>query len=87
MHDLSGCNIFNPLSTEKKLLITKKLYTDILVFVLQGLKKSHKSFPKDLSSNTERLSSKVSWVDEGNYLPVNVSYQLLAGEASTQNSE
>lgn len=56
-------------------------------FVLQGLEKLHKSVPMDLSSKSERLGRKMSWVDEGNYLPLNVSYQLLAGEPSTQNSE
>ncbi|XP_041861046.1 alpha-1,3-mannosyl-glycoprotein 4-beta-N-acetylglucosaminyltransferase C-like [Melanotaenia boesemani] len=38
----------------------------------------------ELSWHGERLISKESWVERGGYLPLNVSYQLLAGAPSTQ---
>ncbi|KAI3357766.1 hypothetical protein L3Q82_015534, partial [Scortum barcoo] len=45
---------------------------------------THEPIPNELSWQAERLVSKESWVDHGDYLPLNVSYQLLAGAPSTQ---
>ncbi|XP_029012394.1 alpha-1,3-mannosyl-glycoprotein 4-beta-N-acetylglucosaminyltransferase C [Betta splendens] len=42
------------------------------------------SVPNELSWQAERLVSKESWVEQGNQLPLNVSYELLAGAPSTQ---
>lgn len=53
-------------------------------FLISGLTRSHEQIPKDLSWQAERLVSKESWVEDGNFLPLNVSYQLLAGAPSTQ---
>uniref|UniRef100_A0A3P8US03 Zgc:101663 n=1 Tax=Cynoglossus semilaevis TaxID=244447 RepID=A0A3P8US03_CYNSE len=38
----------------------------------------------DLSWETDRLVKKDSWVEQGGYLPLNVSYRLLAGAPSPQ---
>lgn len=46
--------------------------------------RSHEPSPYELSWQAERLVSKESWVEQGDYLPLNVSYQLLAGAPSTQ---
>ena len=35
----------------------------------------------------EVFVNKESWVEQGNYLRLNVSYQLLAGAPSAQQSE
>lgn len=43
--------------------------------------------PKELSWRVERLVSKESWVEQGDFLPLNVTYQLLAGAPCTQQSE
>ena len=55
--------------------------------VFQGQTKLHEPISKELTWKAERLVSKESWVEQGDYLPVNVSYQLLAGAPSTQQSE
>ncbi|KAF3859903.1 hypothetical protein F7725_000158 [Dissostichus mawsoni] len=54
----------------------------MLVFVLQG--QSQKVITNELTWSVQRLVSKESWVEQGDYLPLNVSYQLLAGAPSTQ---
>lgn len=38
--------------------------------------------PQELTWEAERLVSKESWVEQGDFLPLNVSYQLLAGAPS-----
>lgn len=43
--------------------------------------------PRELSWRVERLVSKESWVEQGDFLPLNVTYQLLAGAPSPQQSE
>ncbi|XP_040008289.1 alpha-1,3-mannosyl-glycoprotein 4-beta-N-acetylglucosaminyltransferase C-like [Xiphias gladius] len=54
-------------------------------FLIAGLTRSHQSVHlNELSWQAERLVSKESWVEQGDYLPLNVSYQLLAGAPSTQ---
>lgn len=53
-------------------------------FFLAGLTKSQEPFSNDLIWQAERLVSKQSWVEQGDYLPLNVSYQLLAGSLFTQ---
>ncbi|XP_072223372.1 alpha-1,3-mannosyl-glycoprotein 4-beta-N-acetylglucosaminyltransferase C-like [Leuresthes tenuis] len=40
--------------------------------------------PSALMWHSERLISKESWIEQGDYLPLNVTYQLLAGAPSTQ---
>lgn len=57
------------------------------VFALQGLTRVHEPIPNELTWQAERLVSKESWVEQGDYLPLNVSYQLLAGTPSSQQSE
>ncbi|KAK2850967.1 hypothetical protein Q5P01_007243 [Channa striata] len=52
-------------------------------FLIAG-PRSHEPIPKELSIQTERLVGKDSWVEQGDYLRLNVSYQLLAGAPSTQ---
>lgn len=47
-------------------------------------KESPEPIPNELTWQAERLVSRESWVDQGDYLPLNVSYQLLAGAPSTQ---
>ncbi|KAK5894063.1 hypothetical protein CesoFtcFv8_010791 [Champsocephalus esox] len=43
-----------------------------------------KVITSELTWSVQRLVSKESWVEQGDYLPLNVSYQLLAGAPSTQ---
>ncbi|XP_034064567.1 alpha-1,3-mannosyl-glycoprotein 4-beta-N-acetylglucosaminyltransferase C-like [Gymnodraco acuticeps] len=45
---------------------------------------SQKVITNELTWSVQRLVSKESWVEQGDYLPLNVSYQLLAGAPSTQ---
>ncbi|XP_010747566.3 alpha-1,3-mannosyl-glycoprotein 4-beta-N-acetylglucosaminyltransferase C [Larimichthys crocea] len=67
------------------LLIVGALYFISHVdFFIAGLSRSHEPIPNELTWQTERLISKESWVEQGDYLPLNVSYQLLAGAPSTQ---
>ncbi|XP_067381799.1 alpha-1,3-mannosyl-glycoprotein 4-beta-N-acetylglucosaminyltransferase C isoform X2 [Channa argus] len=54
-----------------------------LDFLVAG-SRSREPISKELSWQTERLVGKDSWVEQGDYLPLNVSYQLLAGAPSTQ---
>lgn len=53
-------------------------------FLIAGQGKLHQSISNELTWQAERLVSKESWVEQGDYLPFNVSYQLLAGAPSTQ---
>ncbi|XP_069564538.1 alpha-1,3-mannosyl-glycoprotein 4-beta-N-acetylglucosaminyltransferase C [Brachyistius frenatus] len=55
--------------------------SDIL---MAGPTRSPEPIPNDLTWQAERLVSKESWVEQGDYVPLNVSYQLLAGAPSTQ---
>nr|XP_033484937.1 alpha-1,3-mannosyl-glycoprotein 4-beta-N-acetylglucosaminyltransferase C isoform X1 [Epinephelus lanceolatus] len=45
----------------------------------KSLTKPQEEIPNELSWQAERPIKKDSWVDQGDYLPLNVSYQLLAG--------
>ncbi|XP_068192608.1 alpha-1,3-mannosyl-glycoprotein 4-beta-N-acetylglucosaminyltransferase C-like [Antennarius striatus] len=45
---------------------------------------SHEPVPLNFDQRAERLSVNESWVEQGNYLPLSVSYQLLAGAPCTQ---
>ncbi|XP_044067068.1 alpha-1,3-mannosyl-glycoprotein 4-beta-N-acetylglucosaminyltransferase C-like isoform X2 [Siniperca chuatsi] len=56
-------------------------HSDVLI---SGLRRSHEPIPNELTWQAERLVSKASWVERGDHLPLNVSYQLLAGAPSTQ---
>ncbi|XP_015244559.1 PREDICTED: alpha-1,3-mannosyl-glycoprotein 4-beta-N-acetylglucosaminyltransferase C-like [Cyprinodon variegatus] len=49
-------------------------------FLLMGLK----SIASPVSRPVERLVSKDSWVEQGDFLPLNVTYQLLAGAPPNQ---
>ncbi|XP_028265211.1 alpha-1,3-mannosyl-glycoprotein 4-beta-N-acetylglucosaminyltransferase C isoform X2 [Parambassis ranga] len=53
-------------------------------FLLPGQAKSNELIPHELTWQAERLINKDIWVEQGDYLPLNVSYQLLAGTPSTQ---
>ncbi|XP_029291112.1 alpha-1,3-mannosyl-glycoprotein 4-beta-N-acetylglucosaminyltransferase C-like [Cottoperca gobio] len=53
-------------------------------FLISGPTRSDKLIANELTWQTERLVGKESWVEQGDYLPLNVSYQLLAGAPSTQ---
>ncbi|XP_032377947.1 alpha-1,3-mannosyl-glycoprotein 4-beta-N-acetylglucosaminyltransferase C [Etheostoma spectabile] len=53
-------------------------------FLIAGPARPQEPIPNELSWQAERLVSKESWVERGDYLPLNVSYQLLAGAPSTQ---
>ncbi|XP_062283214.1 alpha-1,3-mannosyl-glycoprotein 4-beta-N-acetylglucosaminyltransferase C-like [Scomber scombrus] len=55
-----------------------------LDFLISGPTKSQEVTPNELSWEAERLVSKESWVEQGDYLPLNVSYLVLAGALSTQ---
>lgn len=48
-----------------------------------GLTKPNEPTLNELTWQTERLVSKESWVEQRDYLPLNVSYELLAGAPST----
>ncbi|XP_069382700.1 alpha-1,3-mannosyl-glycoprotein 4-beta-N-acetylglucosaminyltransferase C-like [Paralichthys olivaceus] len=52
--------------------------------LVAGPARSSEHTPNELSWQAERLVTKESWVDQGDYLPLNVSYQLLAGAPSFQ---
>nr|XP_046252957.1 alpha-1,3-mannosyl-glycoprotein 4-beta-N-acetylglucosaminyltransferase C-like isoform X2 [Scatophagus argus] len=52
--------------------------------VTAGLTRSHKPFPNEFTWKAERLVRNEAWVELGDYLPLNVSYQLLAGAPSTE---
>ncbi len=78
-----------------KLLITKPLNVfaymfsglTVNVFVLKDKKSSQEVFPNEPPVLAKRLAHKESWIEQGEYLPFNVSYQLLAGHPSIQQSE
>ncbi|KAM6981554.1 alpha-1,3-mannosyl-glycoprotein 4-beta-N-acetylglucosaminyltransferase C-like [Tautogolabrus adspersus] len=53
-------------------------------FLIAGRRSSMEPPPQELTWEAERLVSKESWVEQGDFLPLNVSYQLLAGAASPQ---
>ncbi|XP_040909996.1 alpha-1,3-mannosyl-glycoprotein 4-beta-N-acetylglucosaminyltransferase C-like [Toxotes jaculatrix] len=53
-------------------------------FFITGVTKPHEQIPNELSWQAARLVSKESWVEQSDYLPLNVSYQLLAGAPFTQ---
>lgn len=53
-------------------------------FFVPGPTRSREHIPNELSWQTERLVNKESWVEQGDYLPLNVSYQLHAGAPSMQ---
>ncbi|XP_031166480.1 alpha-1,3-mannosyl-glycoprotein 4-beta-N-acetylglucosaminyltransferase C-like isoform X2 [Sander lucioperca] len=55
-------------------------------FLIAGPARPQEPIPNELTWQTERLVSKESWVEQGDYLPLNVTYQLLAGAPSTQQS-
>lgn len=59
-------------------------YTDILTADLTGINKSVPNGSLWTSLYSQRLISQKSWVVQGGYLPLNVSYQLLAGTPSTK---
>lgn len=52
-------------------------------FLIPGLKSTGEPPPVELTWEVERLVSKESWVEQGDFMPLNVSYQLLAGAPST----
>nr|XP_019944423.1 PREDICTED: alpha-1,3-mannosyl-glycoprotein 4-beta-N-acetylglucosaminyltransferase C-like [Paralichthys olivaceus] len=54
--------------------------------LVAGPARSSEHTPNELSWQAERLVTKESWVDQGDYLPLNVSYQLLAGAPSFQQN-
>ncbi|XP_023268790.1 alpha-1,3-mannosyl-glycoprotein 4-beta-N-acetylglucosaminyltransferase C-like [Seriola lalandi dorsalis] len=66
------------------LLVTGLYFISQSDLLIAGLTRSHEQIPNDLYWQAERLVSKESWVEQGNYLPLNVSYQLLAGAPSTE---
>ncbi|XP_029361842.1 alpha-1,3-mannosyl-glycoprotein 4-beta-N-acetylglucosaminyltransferase C-like isoform X2 [Echeneis naucrates] len=51
-------------------------------FLIPDMRRPHEDTPKYYSWTTKSLITKESWVKQGNYLPLNVSYQLLAGARS-----
>ncbi|XP_008302256.1 alpha-1,3-mannosyl-glycoprotein 4-beta-N-acetylglucosaminyltransferase C isoform X2 [Stegastes partitus] len=53
-------------------------------FLMAGLSRSPEIHPSELTWQGQLLVSKESWVDRGQYLPLNVSYQLLAGAPATE---
>ncbi|KAM4562392.1 alpha-1,3-mannosyl-glycoprotein 4-beta-N-acetylglucosaminyltransferase C isoform 2-T2 [Odontesthes bonariensis] len=53
-------------------------------FLVTDTARSIEPAPSELTWQSERLISKESWVEQGDYLPLNVTYQLLAGAPSTQ---
>ncbi|XP_041801310.1 alpha-1,3-mannosyl-glycoprotein 4-beta-N-acetylglucosaminyltransferase C-like [Chelmon rostratus] len=55
-----------------------------LDFPVSGRTGSHEPTVKELTWQADRLVNKESWIERGDYLPFNVSYQLLAGAPSTQ---
>ncbi|XP_068453903.1 alpha-1,3-mannosyl-glycoprotein 4-beta-N-acetylglucosaminyltransferase C-like [Clinocottus analis] len=55
----------------------------LLNFLFAGQSLSHNPIPKELRLQAERLVTE-SWVEQGGFLPLNVSYQVLAGEPSTK---
>ncbi|XP_034393353.1 alpha-1,3-mannosyl-glycoprotein 4-beta-N-acetylglucosaminyltransferase C-like isoform X1 [Cyclopterus lumpus] len=65
-------------------LIGVMYFLNFLLFA-QGWIISH-PIPNELTFQAERLVSKESWVEQGGYLPLNVSYRVLAGAPSTQQS-
>lgn len=48
---------------------------------------SQEPMQKSSTLQGEMFVNKESWVDQGNYLRLNVSYQLLAGAPSAHQSE
>ncbi|XP_073326222.1 alpha-1,3-mannosyl-glycoprotein 4-beta-N-acetylglucosaminyltransferase C-like isoform X2 [Pagrus major] len=51
---------------------------------ISDVTRSHEPMQNKLPLQGERFVNKESWVDQGDYLPLNVSYQLLAGAPSAQ---
>ncbi|CAJ1055120.1 alpha-1%2C3-mannosyl-glycoprotein 4-beta-N-acetylglucosaminyltransferase C-like [Xyrichtys novacula] len=53
-------------------------------FLNAGLRRISEPPPRELTWEAERLVLKDSWVEQGDFLPLNVSYQLLAGAPNPQ---
>ncbi|XP_042347066.1 alpha-1,3-mannosyl-glycoprotein 4-beta-N-acetylglucosaminyltransferase C [Plectropomus leopardus] len=66
------------------LLLIGGLYYISHSFLIADPTKPQEVIPVELSWQAERLVKKDSWVEQGDYLPLNVSYQLLAGAPSAQ---
>lgn len=77
-------------SRKKNVVLGVLLFVGVLYylypfdFLLTGSTRSLKSILKDSSLPVGRLASKESWVEQGGYLPLSVTYQLLAGAPSHQ---
>ncbi|CAN9515894.1 unnamed protein product [Ophioblennius macclurei] len=54
-------------------------------YLLMGLSRPSEPAAPELSWRVDRVVSKESWVEQGDFLPLNVSYQLLAGAPATQH--
>lgn len=57
------------------------------LLALQDFVEPSESVLKKLNVGPVKLAPQLSWVESQNYLPLNVSYQLLAGAPSNQKSE
>ncbi|XP_076596040.1 alpha-1,3-mannosyl-glycoprotein 4-beta-N-acetylglucosaminyltransferase C-like [Chaetodon auriga] len=67
------------------LLFTGALYIkNQLDFPAIGQGMAYEPFLNESTLQAKRLVNKESWVEQGNYLPLRVSYQLLTGTPSTQ---
>lgn len=58
----------------------------ILLYAPPRFSASEKSEPLQLVFRTDRLVNRLSWLDGGEFLPLNVSYQLLSGSLPTQQN-
>lgn len=54
---------------------------------MQAFAGSPEPVPHELTWQADRLVSMESWVEQGDFLTLNVSYQLLAGVLPTEQSE
>ncbi|XP_061591538.1 alpha-1,3-mannosyl-glycoprotein 4-beta-N-acetylglucosaminyltransferase C-like [Cololabis saira] len=61
------------------LFITALYFINHSDFLATDLVKSHDTAPAELTWQGDRLINKECWVEQMDYLPINVSYQLLAG--------
>lgn len=55
--------------------------------LLQDLNELEEPVLMNLTWKAERMASMESWVEQGDYLPLNVTYQLLAGVPVAQSSK
>ncbi|XP_029975476.1 alpha-1,3-mannosyl-glycoprotein 4-beta-N-acetylglucosaminyltransferase C [Salarias fasciatus] len=69
---------------KKNILVAVLLLIIGGIYLMKGPLGSSEPAVSELSRRADRLVSQESWVEQGDFLPLNVSYQLLAGTPATR---